>query len=263
MTVWSHARRSQWREHPGTGWRRRRLSPIAGFACVLSLALGACGAGGTPIPPNGTSSSRSPTPLGSTLGSPPSGPFVPTDYQQTCSTVTSWCQATTGQVPSSLRRPLALPRVAPGGACPVTHGARYANGQFGGIALGEGPVQPLLVPNGDRGVSAALRGVLRFRPGDDGWHQLKTLWFSTPGYQGPVLIRGRRLDGTNPVVFGEAPDLMDPQLPPGPTVNGRNGYREWPGATWLRSPGCYGWQVDGLGFTRVHVFQAVWSSRSD
>ena len=142
----------------------------------------------------------------------------------------------------------------------MTHGAQYANDQFGGVALGHGPVQPLIVPNRSSDVRPALRGELRFWHGDQGWHQLKTLWFGLPSYQGPVLIRGRQLDGTNPVVFGEAPALVDPQLPPGPTVNGRHGYREWPGATWLRSPGCYGWQVDGLGFTRIFVFQAVWSS---
>jgi hypothetical protein len=98
--------------------------------------------------------------------------------------------------------------------------------------------------------------VLRFDGGPDGWHQLKTLWFGNPSYQGPVLIRGRQLDGSNPVVFGEEPALMDPQLPPGPTVNGERGFREWPGATWLRAPGCYAWQVDGMGFTNVIVFEA-------
>jgi hypothetical protein len=165
-------------------------------------------------------------------------------------------------VPASLRTPLALPTVSPAGTCPVTGGTRYANAQFGGVALGEGPVRPLIVPNRGAGIPPALRGVLRFRPGQDGWHQLKTLWFSAPAYQGPVLIRGRQLDGADPVVFGEAPAVMDPQMPPGPTVNGANGYREWPGATWLRSPGCYGWQIDGIGFTRVIIFQAVWGAQS-
>jgi len=101
--------------------------------------------------------------------------------------------------------------------------------------------------------------VLHFRryPEHPGWFYVKTLWFAFPNYQGPVLIRGRQLDGSHDVVFGEAPSVVDPELPAGPTINGGHGFREWPGGTWLRAPGCYAWQVDGLGFSDVIAFEAT------
>jgi hypothetical protein len=101
--------------------------------------------------------------------------------------------------------------------------------------------------------------VLRFYRSSQyrGWYSVKTLWFGQPSYQGPLLIRGRRLDASGRIVMGEAPSVIDPQLPPGPTVNDVNGWRTWPGATYLHAPGCYGWQVDGENFTRVIVFKAV------
>jgi hypothetical protein len=70
-----------------------------------------------------------------------------------------------------------------------------------------------------------------------------------------VLIRGRQLDGPHTIVMSS---MVDPQLGPGDTINGfPAGWREWPGATYLRTPGCYAWQVDGTDFSTVIVFQAV------
>src|SRR5207245_3446782 len=108
-------------------------------------------------------------------------------------------------------------------------------------------------------------GVITFQPGRGKyrkrWRSVKTLWFSISGYQGPVLIRGRQLDGPHVTVFGEGvPAVIDPQFGPGPTLNGRDGWREWPGGTWLRHPGCYAWQIDGTGFSHVIVFKAVFSA---
>jgi hypothetical protein len=170
--------------------------------------------------------------------------------------------SSTGVIPSSLRRPLQLLTVASGGTCPTSIGREYTNDQFGGITLGIGPVFPLVGVAEPRDVGPAKKGVLRFHPYADypGWHYIKTLWFSIPSYQGPVLIRGRQLDGESPVGIGEEPSIADPELPAGPTVNGEGGFREWPGGTWLRTPGCYAWQVDGLDFSRVIVFTAEFAS---
>lgn len=161
-------------------------------------------------------------------------------------------------IPSSLRRPLDLPNVQAGGSCPTSTGRHYKNSLFGGIVLGRGPVLPLLGVARPRDQGPAKQGLLRFRSSPDhpGWFTLKTLWFSFPRYQGPVFIRGRQLDGSQPVGIGEAPSTTDPEFPAGPTVNGGEGFREWPGATWLRTPGCYAWQVDGLDFSYVIVFSA-------
>ena len=56
---------------------------------------------------------------------------------------------------------------------------------------------------------------------------------------------------------------MDAQFGPGATLNGTNGWREWPGVTSLRSPGCYAFEIDGVGFSEVVVFKAVFPARGD
>lgn len=178
---------------------------------------------------------------------------APQTYSDTCRLVSAWCELepSTRAIPAELRRPLAFPTVLPGSYCPATAaGTQVSNGFFGGFALGEGPVQPIVT--GHR--------VQVFRPrGGRGWYGLKTLWFARPEYQGPVLIRGRQLDGPHEVVFGEGPSLIDPQLGYGSPLNSKDGWRTWPGATWLRTPGCYAWQIDGTDFSTVIVFEALFA----
>jgi hypothetical protein len=165
--------------------------------------------------------------------------------------------STEESIPSSLRRPLHLPAVVPGEACPASRGRTYTNSQFGGITLGRGPVLPLVGVARGRDSEPAKDGILRVRPYTEypGWFFVKTLWFSFPRYQGPVLLRGRQLDGSHDLAMGEPPTI-DPELPAGPTANGEDGFREWPGGTWVKGAGCYGWQVDGLDFSYVIVFEA-------
>jgi len=84
----------------------------------------------------------------------------------------------------------------------------------------------------------------------------KVLWVIAPRYSGPVLIRGRQVDGSKPLWFqlgGNQPALPEMQLPPG-TIPG---WRAWPSATLLTKAGCYAWQVDGTSFSTVIVFRAV------
>jgi hypothetical protein len=119
-------------------------------------------------------------------------------------------------IPSSLHRPLHLPTVQPGGPCPTATGRPYTNSLFGGIALGSGPVLPLLGVARARDVGPAKQGVLRFLPSLDypAWFSLKTLWFSFPSYQGPVFIRGRQLDGSHSVGIGDSPSRPTRSSPP-------------------------------------------------
>ena len=165
---------------------------------------------------------------------------------------------TTSSEDALTARPLDLPKLGSGGPCPTAEGRTYRNSQFGGIALGHGPVLPLIAVAAAEDAAPAKEGILRVRlyrdyPGR--WLFVKTLWFAFPTYQGPILLRGRQLDGTGPLAMGEPP-TVDPQLPAGPTANGEGGFREWPGGTWVKAAGCYGWQVDGLDFSYVIVFRA-------
>ena len=106
---------------------------------------------------------------------------------------------------------------------------------------------------GDQGGNVVLLPQTQHPP----WLAFKTLWFSVRAYQGPFLIRAKRLDGPGPVGLDEDPSTTALFVPAGPTLSGTDGYREEPGATWVRGPGCYGWQVDGLTFSEVIIVQAV------
>lgn len=91
----------------------------------------------------------------------------------------------------------------------------------------------------------------------DGWYSSKTLWVVAPSYSGPVIVRGVQLDGNGPVGFGEGPAIGHLIIPPEPTVNMLDdGSRTAPGGTFVKTPGCYALQVDGLDFSFVIVFEA-------
>jgi hypothetical protein len=176
----------------------------------------------------------------------------PKTYAQTCSLDGHCPNVPSGSVPATIRRPLHLPKVG-SGACPVSKHAHYSAVGFAGSVVGRGPVRPLVAPAGYR--PFAHRSIL-FTPSTiTGWRSVKTLWFADPSYHGPILIRGRRLDGDGTLAFGgSTPRVTDPQLPPA------SGNRSYTGATWVTTPGCYAWQVDGTSFSTVIVFRARFGS---
>jgi hypothetical protein len=92
-----------------------------------------------------------------------------------------------------------------------------------------------------------------------GWRGFKTRWVIDPSYPGPVLIRGRALDGPAPVGFGLDPTPWpELQLWPRGPKEATNYPRDFLGlATRVPRPGCYAWQLDGEHFTEVIVFQAI------
>ena len=148
----------------------------------------------------------------------------------------------------ALRRPLALPTLPAGAPCPRDAG-RKVSPHFG-PASGDGPVYPTLGPDAVLGLEGARE--------EGGWFYAKVLWFATPDYAGPVLVRGRRLDAPGELRFGEgAAPAAELRLTGGGTVAGAPGWRHWPSYTRLWAPGCYAYQVDGDGFSTVVVFQAV------
>ncbi len=160
---------------------------------------------------------------------------------------------------AGLHRPLDLPELEAGEACPVSPVDERVDWQsiniFGGYGTGPGPVYPGIGGADSPGhVTMTADGV------PDGWFGTKVFWYVKPGYRGPALIRGRRLDGAGSLRFG-AHRATFPKLrikrheevswhgqPPG--SRGR------PSGVLARSTGCYGVQIDGTRFSRTVVFTA-------
>jgi hypothetical protein len=176
---------------------------------------------------------------------------------------TSGEQATTerkSDLARELHRPLDLPTVAPGAACPRTPGGR-PNPDIA-IALGSGPAYPVLGFEGNH-VQPAPKGVVPLRAeerkGNAYWN--KTLWAVDPKYDGPVLIRGRGLDPAQALQFAI------PSATPGGSeqqvrelefrAEESESWRYGPSVTILPGPGCYAFQVDGADFSKVIVFEAA------
>lgn len=152
------------------------------------------------------------------------------------------------------RRPLRLPTIIQGAPCPRAMG-RQVDAAYG-PALGDGPLYA---------VGLGAYGVLGIARGGDfagsAWGGNKVLWLSSPAYRGPALIRGRQLNGPDPVRFerGDRPpaELRFPLHTGVGSAGTERGWRELPSYTRLRVPGCYAYQVDGIGFTETIVFDAT------
>jgi hypothetical protein len=120
------------------------------------------------------------------------------------------------------------------------------------FTLGPGPAYPVF-GTGD-GVAVLSEDRMR---GGAFWH--KTLWAISPRYRGPVLVRGRRIDGSGGLGFatGYRP-TSELRFPPERFAPQRlhAKWRYGPTATLIPSRGCYALQIDGNGFSRVVVFSA-------
>lgn len=156
---------------------------------------------------------------------------------------------------SGLRRPFHLSKLTPGAACPVsrvdTRIAWKRRHIFGGSGIGRGPVYPGL------GSSNGLLHATRDQQYGGPWFGEKVFWYVLPSYRGPVLIRGRRLDGPQRMGFNGG-RLPDPELRIRSTdsvswVGQRTGSRGVPSGVRILTPGCYGFQIDGTSFSRVVV----------
>ncbi|MBI2760442.1 MAG: hypothetical protein HYX51_03325 [Chloroflexi bacterium] len=116
-----------------------------------------------------------------------------------------------------------------------------------GLAAGNGPVYA---------VGFDTDGIVHYNP-DNGIQ--KVLWIADTTYGGAILIRSQRLDQPGTVqlaIDGATTDRL--QLPAGDGGSAADapGWRHWPTYSLFTGPGCYAYQVDGIGFTDVIVFEA-------
>jgi hypothetical protein len=175
----------------------------------------------------------------------------------------SGAAASPADVWTKLRRPLRVPRLAPGARCPVSALEAGFNFRKYGVApgIGRGPAYPIF------GLPDSVLQFVYPPPANSEfagstWSGNKVLWFVAPSYRGPVLIRGRRLDAPGLVRFerGKLPPA-ELRIAPGFSLVGNPGVkyvgqRYHPSYTRLRAPGCYAYQIDGTTFSHIVVFQA-------
>jgi hypothetical protein len=160
-----------------------------------------------------------------------------------------------------LGRPLQVPAIGSDAPCPVSDpetridfSAAYGVGR----GIGPGPVYP--VHYDPRGPDMNVIGLPfppaspPFRDGSE-WNGWKHVWVVRAGYLGPVLIRGRQLDGPNGVRFGEeivpSAEHRLPAMPrqlAGPFRFERTFSR-------VRALGCYAYQIDGTTFSFLVVLE--------
>lgn len=159
----------------------------------------------------------------------------------------------------SLHRPLHVPRLAPGTPCPVATVDPAVDFEAFGIGPGVGPGPAYPVGLDVRDGSLTLTPARAFRSAR--WMGQKVLWFVSPEYRGPLLIRGRQLDGPYRVRFDRgAVPALELRIAPNESVSWSGqpfGARGRPSYTRIRASGCYGFQVDGTDFSTAIVFRAA------
>jgi hypothetical protein len=90
-----------------------------------------------------------------------------------------------------------------------------------------------------------------------GWRGQKTPWLVPIDYDGPVLVRGARVDRAGPVRFakGYGQHLTELRYASGENNGTSAGHRFLASASLFRTAGCYAFQVDGTSFSRVIVMR--------
>jgi hypothetical protein len=156
-----------------------------------------------------------------------------------------------------LARPLALPTIAAGAPCPTSPITMITPGSGSGFT-GSVRVQVAGATYLSQGAHVSLAGLSRT---SGGRYAIKDIWIVDGSYEGPVLIRGGQVNGEGPIELAWNPTtpmqdalLIDPGSP-SLQVGSTTGSRTVPTETYVRGPGCYAYQLDGVGFTRFIVFE--------
>ena len=162
------------------------------------------------------------------------------------------------------QRSLTLPMIRARDRCPVTRGSRESVPRepyifcAGCLWFGRGPVYfawawSFQVNNVDDAMFS-LEGV----PHENSDYRAKTPWVSKPDYSGPILIRGRRLDGKGTLRFHVAGPKPEEDLKlNAPSRTDPTRWSFWPSSMYVPGPGCYGVQVDTLRGTDIVIFSAT------
>ncbi len=189
---------------------------------------------------------------------------APTVTTSASLTIVSVSTTTTADIPTaawaSLRaRPLRLPTLAPGAACPAAQGQIVESGF--GPAIGDGPAY--IVGTGTNGELQATAPTPHGK-GSAPWGGQFVLFIIASSYNGPVLARGHQLDGSSGLLFNggldqlNGFDLTTPTLLTQLRLEGSPAFGSpwpnFPAQLRMQAPGCYAIQLDGDTFSEVVVF---------
>jgi hypothetical protein len=121
-----------------------------------------------------------------------------------------------------------------------------------GAVTGPGPLYPVY---GNREVVRISDAKI-----EGGWAYVKTLWVARRSvYDGPAIVRGQEIDGSAQIRFGNGSNPADELILSGGDQEQPDapGWNQWP--TYARMKpgryGCFAYQIDGLDFSEVVVFQ--------
>lgn len=116
--------------------------------------------------------------------------------------------------------------------------------------LGTGPLYPITLYTD----IVASQHLSQMTPGPSGLYDLKVVWASTTGHRGPAVVRAGRVDGAGRAVITLQ---YDPAASRGDAVvfDLTGAPADFPSATSVSGPGCYAYQIDGVGLEEVIVFR--------
>ena len=149
-------------------------------------------------------------------------------------------------IPAALRRPLRLPGLRRDGSCPTSPmiGPSITRAHpVAAVAVGDGPVYPVLF-------RATAAGRLD--------HSSVAYWDAPKPLVGPVIVRGLRLWAPQDRVgFLQAQQNTRPihLLDPASAYQGGEQGSWWRPTRLQAGRGCYGLQIDGVGFSEVLVVE--------
>jgi hypothetical protein len=143
-------------------------------------------------------------------------------------------------------QPVNLPRVPAGSDCPLTPTTQLPSAT--GAVAGSGPVY-------------SVGNVISYgSPTSDGLLPAKILWVAAPAYSGPALIRGSAIDRGTPIYFSNSRRVTELRFELDTRVRAGasdQGWRYMPSTVNVDGPGCYGFQLDGPGWTTTIVMRAM------
>lgn len=158
-----------------------------------------------------------------------------------------------------LSRPLHLPPLGANGSCPTSRDRSSSNPLTGlGPYLGDGPVRLEIF---NRQKLARSQVILGLPSGSSHWYGIDVIWLSLPSYRGAFVVRGASIGRPGRIDLRTANrPISGPLVVPAGNAgygNQGDGYRALPSSVLVGTPGCYGLQVDGRGFSEVIVIDAL------